>query len=244
LAAVAAAYAIGVSRRGARRAQVMMFAGGLVVTAVAVASPLDRAAATSLTAHMVQHVLLLSVAAPLLALGAPIPTLLWALPPRHRHRALALRRRAVRSHDQRFATWVVATLVLQTAALFAWHLPPAYEAAVRHPILHAVEHATFLLTATAAWWVIATGRRSRRGGAAIAALIASTPATLLGTAMVLAPNPWYPIYAVGTRADALADQQVAGVVMWSLGGTAAVVAGAALFASWLASGAGPVEVAP
>jgi cytochrome c oxidase assembly factor CtaG len=52
--------------------------------------------------------------------------------------------------------------------------------------------------------------------------------------MVLAPRPWYPTYATGRFSSALADQQMAGVVMWAFGGMAAVIAGAVLFASWLA----------
>ena len=76
------------------------FYAGLVTVGVALASPLDRAADASLPAHMVQHVLLLAVAGPLLAFGLPIPTLFWALPDRHRRRVLGWTRRIVRAHDR------------------------------------------------------------------------------------------------------------------------------------------------
>ena len=56
----------------------------------------------------------------------------------------------------------------------------------------------------------------------------------LGLAMVLAPHPWYQIYVTGSVPNALANQQLAGVIMWAFGGMAAVIAGVALFASWLA----------
>ena len=94
--ATGVAYAMGRERWSRRTGRAMVsglaaasFFAGLATVAVALASPLDGAAETSLTAHMVQHVLLLAVAAPLLALGAPVPTLLWALPAQARRRALA-----------------------------------------------------------------------------------------------------------------------------------------------------------
>lgn len=241
---VGIAYAMGRDRWSRRTGHQMVgtaaavsFFAGLATVAVALASPLDLAANTSLSAHMVQHVLLLSVAGPLLALGMPLPTLLWALPTRPRRRATAVSRRLVHVHDRRFVTWVATALIAETLVMWCWHIPFAYQAAIRDPALHACEHASFLLVSTVAWWSVATGRRSRRGAAAIAALIGSVPGSVLGLAMVLAPRPWYPIYVTRGVASALADQQLAGVIMWAFGGMAAVIAGAALFASWLASDA-------
>jgi putative membrane protein len=239
---VGIAYAIGRDRWSRRTGHPMVgtaaaasFLSGLAAVGVALASPLDRAADTSLSAHMIQHVLLLSVAGPLLALGTPIPTLLWALPERLRRRALVAARRLVHVHDRRFVAWVTTALLGEALVMWVWHVPGAYEGALRNPALHGCEHASFLFVATAAWWSVATGRRSRRGAAAIAALLGSVPGSVLGLAMVLAPHPWYPSYVHRSVAAALADQQFAGVIMWALGGMAAVIAGAALFATWLAS---------
>jgi cytochrome c oxidase assembly factor CtaG len=211
----------------------LSFGAGLAVVAVALASPLDARADTSLTAHMIQHVLLLTLAGPLLALGRPIPTLLWCLPAEDRAIATRAYRRLLRAHGRRYPQWVAATLIVEATVMWGWHLPDLYQAALRHPALHAAEHASFLAAATAAWWSVANGPRAQRGGAAIAALIGSVPGIGLGSALVLAPNPWYPIYTTTTRASALADQQLAGVIMWAFGGMAAVIAGAGLFASWL-----------
>jgi putative membrane protein len=247
--AAGTAYAFGRERwnRLARRTMVgavtaALFFIGLLVVAVALASPLDTASDTSLTAHMVQHVLLLSVAGPLLAFGMPLPTLLYALPDRARRRAVLLVRRLARAHDRNFITWVGASLLVEAFVMWAWHIPVAYQAAIRNPPLHAVEHASFLLVATAAWWAVVTGRRRYRGGAAIASLLGSVPGTVLGVAMVLAPNPWYPIYTHSGTAAALSGQQIAGVVMWGFGGMATAIAGAALFASWLANTSGDAPV--
>jgi putative membrane protein len=213
----------------------ILFFSGLATVAVALASPLDTAADTSLSAHMVQHVLLLTVAGPLLAFGTPLPTLLWALPTDRRRRSVAVTRLLMRHHDRHFPTWIVLALGVEAFVMLAWHIPVAYEAAVRHRALHAVEHASFLLVATAAWWSIITARRSLRGAAAVAGLFGSVPGLALGAAMVLAPHAWYPIYTRGSAAAALSSQQLAGVIMWAFGGMAAVVAGVALFAAWLAS---------
>jgi putative membrane protein len=208
---------------------------GLATVGVALGSPLDVAADTSLSAHMVQHVLLLSVAGPLLALGMPIPTLLWALPAPLRRRTIARAKRLLHVHDHRFVSWVTVVLVAEAIVMWSWHLPVAYQAAIGNPALHTCEHASFLFVATVAWWSVATGRRSRRGAAAIAGLMGSVPGSVLGLAMVLAPHPWYPVYVHRSVDAALADQQLAGVIMWAFGGMAAVIAGAALFATWLAS---------
>ena len=238
------AYAFGRDRwhRCARRQivgvkTVALFYAGLLTVAVALASPLDAGAESSLPEHMIQHVLLLSVAGPLLAFGMPLPTLLWALPAQLRRRSVSVVRRLQRGHDRRGAIWLTSALVAEAAVMWGWHVPSLYEAAIRNSVVHAAEHASFLLVSTAAWWSVATMRRSLRGAAAVAALLGSVPGMALGVAMVLAPRPWYPIYSTGRVVDALANQQLAGVIMWAFGGMAAVIAGAALFASWLAGDA-------
>ena len=220
------AYWAGLQRSHTRPAQRIFFASGLVVTAVAVASPLDGLVDRSLTAHMVQHVLLLCASGPLLALGAPL-TLLWALPGSVRGRALRASRRLSRHHDRWQPAWVGGGLLLEGVVMVGWHLPWLYDAALRHPVLHDAEHLTFVLIATMAWWTIVTGRRSRRGATAVAALIGSLSGILLGSALVVAPHPLYAAY------PSLSDQRMAGVVMWAFGGLLEDIVGAALFASWL-----------
>ena len=134
------AYAVGLSRAWAtagrgrivRVSQVRSFVAAQTVLAVALLSPLASAAHESLTAHMTQHVPLLVVAAPLLALGAPLPTVLWAFPTAWRERALGTWRVARRSHRSRWAVWVGAALVGQSIVMLAWHVPALYEASTRH----------------------------------------------------------------------------------------------------------------
>jgi putative membrane protein len=244
VAALAAAYASGVARAWQRAGtgrlvrvwQVVCFGTGLVGALAVLVGPIDARAGSSLTVHMVQHVVLMGVAAPLLAIGEPAVALLYAFDERTRARLSPWWRRALRSQrGQGWLVWIAVTLGLQTAVLLAWHLPGPYDSALRHPLLHGLEHLSFLLTAAAFWWVIAgTGWKSRRGGAVLAVFASWFPAMGLGALMTMAATPWYPAYVVHTRIGALTDQQMAGAVMWSIGGLASVVAAAVLFITWLA----------
>ncbi|HJP66519.1 MAG TPA: cytochrome c oxidase assembly protein [Actinomycetota bacterium] len=235
LAAGAGIYGLGLRRvwrtagpgRLVSGAQARLFAGGWFVTALALLPPLDTAAGHSLTAHMVQHVLLLAVAAPLLAAGAPLPTALWALPVSSRESALAGWRRLVRSRHRHWGTWAVAALVAQSLAMWGWHAPPLYEAALREPALHALEHASYLVTAAAFWWSVGLGAGRPRGASVLLVFAAALPGSALGAAMTLAGAPWYAAY------PSLADQQQAGVVMWAFSGLAYVLVAAVVFGAWL-----------
>jgi cytochrome c oxidase assembly factor CtaG len=230
LLATAAVFAVGVSRAGGRGRmvtgrQVGCFAAALLTLAVALLPPLAERADQGLVAHMVQHVLLLVVAAPLLALAAPVPILLRALP----GNAVTARpwRRLLRSHARRWLAWVSATFVVSALVMVAWHLPPLYEGALHHEPVHALEHLSFLLTAAAFWWAVGLGAARPRGGAVAAVFVAALPGTALGAALTLARTPWYADY------PSLPDQQLAGVVMWGFAGLAYVLAAAVVFGMWL-----------
>src|SRR4029079_15710823 len=106
-------------------------------------------------------------------------------------------------------------IVVQSAAMWLWLLPGPFQAALRHPVLHGAEHLTLVVTAMVFWWAAAAGRRDRFGGAVLAVFIAALPGTGLGAALTLANHPWYGMHI---RPGALADQQMAGVVMWAVGG--------------------------
>jgi cytochrome c oxidase assembly factor CtaG len=217
-------------------APAVAFASALLVLLVALTSPLEDAATRELPIHMVQHLLLFAVAAPLLAVSAPVTVMLRAWPIRARRRFSPVVRRVTRWQTSRrgWLAWMVAAYALSTAALVLWHVPAGYDAAVRHPVVHVLEHLSFVATATLFWWMaLGATRRARRGLGVLAVFAATLPATALGILMTLARTPWYPAYGQG--ATALRDQQVAGALMWGFGGSALVVGAAALFASWLVS---------
>ncbi|MDQ1432035.1 MAG: putative rane protein [Actinomycetota bacterium] len=214
--------------------QAAAFAGAIAVLLVALASPLDGEVGANLALHMVQHVLLLAVVPPLLAESAPVTVMLHALPSSVRRRLLPVSRRVARSQntDAGWLAWTAGAFALATLTLAAWHIPALYDAAVTDDSLHALEHVTFVASATLFWWmVLHGGRRSRRGFGVIAVFVFTLPSTALGVLMTLAETSWYAPYGHG--ASAVRDQQVAGAVMWGVGGVAVVVSAAALFAAWL-----------
>jgi len=238
------AYAVGIRRLWANARTVRLvggtqaaaFGAAVATLLVALESPLDDAAVTSLPWHMVQHLLLLAVAAPLLAVGEPVTVMTYALPVRMRRTVRPVVRRVSRSQTSTrgWLAWTVVAFFLSTAALALWHVPALYDAAVDHSEVHVLEHVTFVATAALFWWMaLGASRRSRRGLGVLAVFAATLPATALGILLTLARTPWYAPYGHG--AGALRDQQVAGALMWGFGGSALVVGAAALFASWLAS---------
>jgi cytochrome c oxidase assembly factor CtaG len=237
-----ALYGVGVMRvwdragrgRIIRSWQPACFAAALVAAGVALVSPLDGAADRSLTAHMAQHVVLISAAAPALAISAPLIALAYAFDPAG---PAHLAGRWGRPHVPRGRQWAVLTavaLVVHTATVGVWHVPVAYDAALSNVGIHAFEHLTFLFTAAVLWWAaLGTGRRSRRGAGVLVLFLTTLPMNALGLMMTLSRSPWYPEYVHGSVAKAVQDQQLAGVVMWGFGGVAALVGAFALFVSWL-----------
>jgi putative membrane protein len=223
--------------RGVGRWRAAGFGVGLMALLVALASPLDTAADERLSAHMVQHLILIVAAAPLLVMGRPGVVALAALPPRGRRRIHRLAAgRMVRSGLLVLTTPVVAWLV-HVSLLWAWHVPGAYQAALNHRPVHWLEHATMLGTAVLFWAVAlepGARRRLARGGD-VAFLLAAWLATgALGAVLTFATGPIYPGYAAASAgADPLRDQQLAGLLMWIPGGLVYLGAACAAFVSWL-----------
>jgi cytochrome c oxidase assembly factor CtaG len=244
-AAAAVVYARGVRalwRRGGRRGRgvapwrVWCYASGLLAVFVALVSPLDAVGGALFSAHMVQHLVLVVVAAPLIALGEPLVATLWAFPLRVRRAAGRwARRRALR------ATWAVVSAplvvwVLHVGTMWVWHAPRLYESALRHPAVHALEHASFFVPALLFWWLLADRRSRRRlgfGGSLIFLFTAGLQSTVLGALITVAQRPWYLAYYDTTRPwglTPLEDQQLAGLVMWVPASFVYLAALVALFA--------------
>lgn len=235
------AYARG-RRRGpgsARRAT--MFAGGLGAVAVALLSPLDALSGALASAHMVQHVLLVLVAAPLFAFSASSGPLLRGTPaPIRRAVARARVRLGLTTGRVRTLAHPLAVWFLAVAALWFWHSAAAYEAALRSDLLHALEHLSFFATALLFWVLI--GRLAHAGLAGAALLLVfgmAVQSIFLSVLLTFARAPWYPSYAASTRPwglDPLADQQLAGAIMWVPAGAVYAAAGLLLFMSWMREG--------
>jgi putative membrane protein len=226
--------------RDADRWRGRCFAGALLALGVALLSPLDALSSALASAHMVQHMLLVLVAAPLLALSAPSSTLLRGSPLAVRQaagrwrRRLGLRRASLRALGHPAAAWL-----LHVATLWFWHAAVPYDAALGHPFLHAVEHASFLFTAWLFWRSV-IGRRSpervSNGLGVLLVFAMAMQSVLLSLLLTFARAPWYSGYATTTAAwglPPLADQQLAGVIMWIPAGLVYLGVALALLATWI-----------
>lgn len=218
----------------------LSFLGAVLALVAALVSPLDALSEALFSAHMVQHLILMLIAAPLLVLSDYPVALLWALPRRWAH---SLARRLNRSQSLnrawRLLTHPVTAWLLFTMALWTWHASALYEAALRDPTIHVVEHLVYLLTAMLFLYVLFqhTGPNHVRYGIAIPYLFATaTQSGILGALMTFTTQPWYGYYATLVQAwglTPLQDQQLAGVIMWIPGGAIFNLMTIGYFAAWL-----------
>ena len=243
LAAAAVLYGAGVRRlrrSGAhiRPLEPLSFWAGWAVLVFALTPWMDTAAAWFFSAHMVQHELLMVVGAPLVIVGRPIVPWLWALPQRWRRVAgTAAWSQAVTSVWRRLAHPAVAW-TLHGTAIWVWHVPFLYEAAVRSEAIHAVQHATFMITAVLFWWGLVYGRYGRAAyGASVLYVFTTMLHTgLLGALFAFSVTPFYDVYrerAALSGADAVSDQQLAGLYMWIPAGVVLTAFGLALLVAWI-----------
>lgn len=225
--------------RGIRPWQAASFAAGWLALAAALVTPLDALGSRLFAAHMVQHELLMVVAAPLLVLGRPLAAWTWAFAASQRRGIGAATRWRWLAVAWGGITRPVIAWALHATALWAWHVPVLFEAALRHEAVHILQHTTFLGTALLFWWAVLGGDpRSPRGGFALAYLFTTMMHTgTLGALLTFAPTAWYPAYLQAGGAFGLTpveDQQLGGLIMWVPGGIAYIVAGLALVGRLLA----------
>ncbi len=242
VALAATLYLLGSRGRGRPQPlQALAFFASLLVIVIALDSPIDEYADQLFWVHMLQHVLLLTIAPPLFLLGRPWPRMWRALPLRPRTavaRTLALspRMAPVRVLARPLPAWILfnATIVL-------WHIPAAYDATLTSGVVHAVEHAMFFFIGLLFWArVIDPGPLRPR--LVWPVRIAYTAATMvvgwmLAITLVIVPHPIYDFYsALQTRPggiSALTDQQIAAGVMWVPGSLAYTITFIIGFYRWL-----------
>jgi putative membrane protein len=223
---------------GIRSWEASAFAGGWLVIALALISPLHAMGSVLFSAHMTQHELLISVGAPLLVLGRPFIPFLWAVSPQWRRRlGNWTKRRAVRS-AWGLVSRAPAAFSLHAIALWVWHLPGPYQATLTSELMHSLQHASFLVTALLFWWAILSARNNgvARGAAVVYLFLTVLQTSALGALLAFSRSLWYPVYAATTPAwgiTPLEDQQLGGLIMWIPGSLAYIIAGLAIFAGWL-----------
>lgn len=225
--------------RGIRAAEAAAFAAGWLALVAALVTPLDALGAQLFSAHMVQHELLMVVAAPLLVLGRPLATWTWALGPAQRRLAGGLTQARPWAAPWRVLTDPLVAWTLHAAALWGWHIPAAFDAALRHEGLHIAQHASFFVTALFFWWaVLGHDVRGRHGAGHACACLFTTMlhTSALGALLSLAPTAWYAPYLSQTAAfgfDPVEDQQLGGLIMWVPASLAYVIAGLAVLGKLL-----------
>ena len=222
------AYATGVVRfrrhaHGRRRPPVMhMLAMGaaLLLIELALASPLDELADQLLSAHMVQHLLLMLAAAPLLVWSRPLPYFVW-LPPRAVRKGIAYLWNCVGiSRLLRLVKTPAVSWIAFCGTVLFWHVPGIYRWAVGGELRHSLMHLSFLGSALLFWSVVLDPDRKRRlnhFACALFVLCAALVTGLPGALICFARQPLYVLTANASRHDGLtvlADQQLAGLIMW------------------------------
>jgi putative membrane protein len=214
-------------RRGKfRQRRTLLFALGWLMLALPIVTPLHLLGERSFTAHMVEHEIIMIVAAPLLVASRPLGVLLWSLPDGVRRGLVRVGRRGGLRRDWGFVTSAMVATVVQALVLWLWHLPPAFDAAVGSPPVHAAQHVSFLASAVLFWWSM--GRRANYGVGAFCQFLTLLQTGMLGALMSFSTVVWYGSYAENQGGlTALEDQQLAGLIMWIPAGM--VHAGAAMF---------------
>jgi putative copper resistance protein D len=219
------------------RSRSIAFYAGLATIAVALLSPVDVYAEVSFSVHMLQHVLLMFVAAPLLLLGAPGTLALRAVkaPTRRRFLLPVVHFGVVATLTHPLVAWSVFA-----AVQYVTHFTGFYEAALGSQVVHAAEHGLYLTAALLFWWPVVgldPGARTLSHPARLVYLVLAMPLeAFLGVAILSANSVLYSHYAALPRPwggpNALADQGNAGAIMWMSGDLVALVAGLLVAAAW------------
>ena len=219
-----------------------LFFLGLATLVLALASGIEILAGDLFSIHMLQHMLLTTLAAPLLILGAPIRPLLRGLP-------VVVRRSVVRPIAGSSAVRALMHVLRQplvavgiyVGGLYLWHWPTLYDAAVESPALHGLEHAHFLIGALLFWSVVIDpepfkGTLPYAARIVYVLLAGAAQNTLLGGLLSFSTRVFYTHYIDTTARlgiDTLTDQRIGGAIMWVPGDAIFLVAASGAFFLWL-----------
>jgi putative membrane protein len=207
---------------------------GLATLMLALASPLDTASGSLASAHMVQHLLITTIAVPLLILGHPARTMMRAIPLAGRWRRHQM---LVRTAGRRTLRRPVALALMHGFVMWLWHVSGPYNAALESHAWHGLGHLTMFVTALAFWKSVAL-RRADAGVRILATFALALQTTFLSAVVTFARVPWYTGHGDAPRKwglDNLEDQQLAGVIMWVPGGAVYVIAALVLTTRWIRS---------
>jgi putative membrane protein len=218
------------------RQRTAAFVAGMAAIAVALMSGIDRYDTTLFSVHMVQHILLTLVAAPLIALSAPITLVL-------RVASAATRRRWIlpilHARLTRVLSFPVVAWLLFAAVMWGTHFSPMFDASLEDPLIHDLEHALYLGAGLLFWWpAVALDPAPWRMGHPVRALytfLQMTQNTFLSVVLLNAQTVLYPHYATLVRSwgpTPLVDQQLAAGIMWVAGDLIFLTAIMATIVGW------------
>ena len=239
-------------RRGASRHELaarwrlVSYVAGLLFVALALLSPIDALGQQLFFMHMIQHLLLIMIAPPLLLIANPMPFILWGLPAKWRLKsghgiAYLLQREGSIRRGIRVATGAGVVWLVWTIALIGWHDPAMYNAALRSEFIHDLEHLTFFAASMIFWWIV-TGagphihKQFGHIGRIVFVLAAVPPNMALGLVLAFAGTVIYSYYEAVPRLwgiDPVTDQRIGGVIMWIPGSMMFIIAALVLIAQML-----------
>lgn len=215
--------------------RVSAFSLGMIVLFVALVSPLDALSEELLTVHMIQHLLIVLLAAPLFVLGRFALAFAWVLPARSIPRQW--------TQTWHFLIRPMTASLLHASAIWIWHMPRLYEASLHNEWIHFLEHASFFVTALWFWQSFSDltanahmGRSAKFGMGILSVFGLALASGLLGVLIAFSPYVWYPTYLTETTRyglTALEDQQLAGTIMWIPSGVVYLLAAVGVMARWL-----------
>lgn len=217
LGAFWAVYLAGSWRSRPKPALAALFHLGLILCAFAVLGPLDEWAETNEAAHMAQHMLFMTVIAPIWVIARPLPQLMAGT-----GRLFAPAWNAV----LRLTRHPMICAYIHGFFIWFWHVPYYYVLALENPWWHIIEHACFIATAGLFWWAALKSSRVRAPFALLAVLFTLMHTGFLGALLTFADAPFY------GQDRALADQQLAGLIMWVAGGVPYMVASLWIGTRW------------
>ncbi len=213
-----------------------LFGGGLAAIGVALLSPIEAYEGTLFSVHMVQHMLLELVAAPLLLAGAPITLTLRTASPAVRRALL----RVLHSRLLRALSFPVVAWILFAAVNWGWHFSVLYDQALENTALHYLQHATFLGAALLFWWPVVGADpspwRLPHPVRLLYLFLAMPQNSFLGVALMSASTVLYPHYLTNGRTWGMTpidDQALGGVIMWVVGDLAFLAGMAAVVVMWM-----------
>ena len=203
LLALWGSYCLGCVRLPPKLSRFWLFQAACLLSVFTLFGPLDEWAETNSAAHMVQHMLMMVVIAPLWVIARPLPQ--W-------HALQSMLANTLFAPLLQLARYPVTAATVHGAVIWFWHTPRFYVLALDNLWWHLVEHLCFMLSAGVFWWSVLRSQQTTAPRALLALLVTLMHTGFLGALLTFSHASWY-----GSE-RALEHQQLAGLLMWVLGG--------------------------